>query len=201
VAGFCSRDDGVGTTRSSTCSTTIPARAAATSTSWSAWQRSIQHGRASSPTSHSILRKRVAAKPACPLKDEDWLVLSTIHSAKGQEWRAVFVLNVVDGCIPSDLATGTADEIDEERRLLYVAMTRARDDLVLMQPMRFFIRGQARGGNAHVLAPRSRFIAEADLDAFELVRDRPYHGTGEVIAGTPPTASVDLKAQVRAMWR
>ena len=107
-----------------------------------------------------------------PLKDEDWLTLSTIHSAKGQEWRAVFVLNVVDGCIPSDLATGTTEEIDEERRLLYVAMTRARDDLVLMQPLRFFIRGQVRGGDAHVLAPRSRFIGEADLDAFELLGDQ-----------------------------
>jgi len=134
-----------------------------------------------------------------PLKDEDWLTLSTIHSAKGQEWRAVFVLNVLDGCIPSDLATGTPEEIDEERRLLYVAMTRARDNLVLMQPLRFFIRGQARRGNAHVLAPRSRFIAEADLDAFELVGGAFFSGTDTEIAGKPP--SVDLKAQVRAMWR
>lgn len=134
-----------------------------------------------------------------PLKDEDWLTLSTIHSAKGQEWRAVFVLNVVDGCIPSDLATGTPEEIDEERRLLYVAMTRARDDLVLMQPLRFFIRGQARGGNAHVFAPRSRFIAETDLDAFQLVGDGRYRGTCEAVA--PPSTSVDLKAQVRTMWR
>ncbi len=136
-----------------------------------------------------------------PLKDEDWLTLSTIHSAKGQEWRAVFVLNVVDGCIPSDLATGTPEEIDEERRLLYVAMTRARDNLVLMQPLRFFIRGQARGGNAHVLAPRSRFLTCTDLDAFELVGDRLYRGTGEEIADAPPSASVDLKAQIRAMWQ
>ena len=58
--------------------------------------------------------------------DEDYLVLSTIHSAKGLEWRSVFVLNVVDGCIPSDLAAGSDAEIEEERRLLYVAMTRAR---------------------------------------------------------------------------
>ena len=61
-----------------------------------------------------------------PLLDEDYLILSTIHSAKGQEWKSVFVLNAVDGCIPSDLATGNADEIEEERRLLYVAMTRAQ---------------------------------------------------------------------------
>ena len=64
-----------------------------------------------------------------PLLDEDYLILSTIHSAKGQEWKSVFVLNVVDGCIPSDLGTGTTAEIEEERRLLYVAMTRAKDDL------------------------------------------------------------------------
>ena len=64
-----------------------------------------------------------------PLLDEDYLILSTIHSAKGQEWKSVFVLNVVDGCIPSDLGTGTTAEIEEERRLLYVAMTRAKDNL------------------------------------------------------------------------
>jgi DNA helicase-2/ATP-dependent DNA helicase PcrA len=50
-----------------------------------------------------------------PLLDEDYLILSTIHSAKGQEWKSVFVLNVVDGCIPSDLGTGTSAEIEEER--------------------------------------------------------------------------------------
>ena len=72
-----------------------------------------------------------------PLRDEDYLVLSTIHSAKGQEWKSVFVLNAVDGCIPSDLGTGTTTEIEEERRLLYVAMTRAKDELDLIVPQRF----------------------------------------------------------------
>jgi DNA helicase II / ATP-dependent DNA helicase PcrA len=57
-----------------------------------------------------------------PLLDEDYLVLSTIHSAKGQEWKSVYVLNVVDGCIPSDLGAGTTAELVEERRLLYVAI-------------------------------------------------------------------------------
>src|SRR5260370_16369854 len=69
-----------------------------------------------------------------PLRDEDYLILSTIHSAKGQEWRSVFVLNCVDGCIPSDLATGSSDEIEEERRLLYVAMTLAPHHLALIVP-------------------------------------------------------------------
>jgi DNA helicase-2/ATP-dependent DNA helicase PcrA len=77
-----------------------------------------------------------------PLLDEDYLILSTIHSAKGQEWSSVFVLNVVDGCIPSDLGVGSTPEIEEERRLLYVAMTRAKDQLHLMVPQRFFTHGQ-----------------------------------------------------------
>ena len=62
-----------------------------------------------------------SVEAGAPLLDEDYLILSTIHSAKGQEWKAVFILNVVDGCIPSDMATGTAEDIEEERRLLYVA--------------------------------------------------------------------------------
>ena len=79
-----------------------------------------------------------------PLLDEDYLILSTIHSAKGQEWESLFVLNVVDGCMPSDLGAGTSAELEEERRLLYVAMTRAKDDLHLLVPQRFFVHGQLR---------------------------------------------------------
>ena len=93
-----------------------------------------------------------------PLLDEDYLILSTIHSAKGQEWKAVYVLNVVDGCIPSDMATGNTEEIEEERRLLYVAMTRAKDTLVLVVPQRFYTHGQAKRGDRHVYAARTRFI-------------------------------------------
>src|SRR5438270_1104884 len=93
-----------------------------------------------------------------PLLDEDYLILSTIHSAKGQEWKSVFVLNAVDGCIPSDLGTGTTAEIEEERRLLYVAMTRARDHLHLVMPQRFFTHGQNAKGDRHVYAARTRFI-------------------------------------------
>src|SRR6202048_3869569 len=63
------------------------------------------------------------AEAGRPGLDEDYLLLSTIHSAKGQEWGAVYVLNLVDGCIPSDMATGDSAQIEEERRLPYVAMT------------------------------------------------------------------------------
>ena len=89
-----------------------------------------------------------------PSRDEDYMILSTIHSAKGQEWKAVYVLNVVDGCIPSDMSTGSAEEIEEERRLLYVAMTRARERLQLIVPQRFYVHQQAFAciAYAHTLA-------------------------------------------------
>ncbi len=104
-----------------------------------------------------------------PHRDEDYLILSTIHSAKGQEWKAVHVLNVVDGCIPSDMATGTTEELEEERRLLYVAMTRAKEHLHLIVPHRFYVTQQAGGGDRHVYAGRSRFITEAMAEQFERV--------------------------------
>lgn len=102
-----------------------------------------------------------------PLLDEDYLILSTIHSSKGQEWKSVHVLNVVDGCIPSDMSTGNQDDIEEERRLLYVAMTRAREHLHLVLPNRFFIKQQAQMGDRHVYAARTRFITPAMLKHFE----------------------------------
>ena len=79
-----------------------------------------------------------------PLLDEDWLVLSTIHSAKGLEWDVVHVIHAADGMIPSDMATGDDDEIEEERRLLYVALTRARDALHVYLPMRYYRRPRGR---------------------------------------------------------
>ena len=96
-----------------------------------------------------------------PSRDDDYLILSTIHSAKGQEWKSVHILNVVDGCIPSDMATGTSEDIEEERRLLYVAMTRAKEHLHLIVPQRFFVRQQTAYGDRHVHALRSRFIPAA----------------------------------------
>ena len=107
-----------------------------------------------------------------PHLDEDYLILSTIHSAKGQEWDAVFVLNAADGCIPSDMATGTPEQVEEERRLLYVAMTRARDHLHVIHPLRFYKHQQRRYGDSHMYAPRSRFLPEAVMDRFE----RTTHG-------------------------
>jgi DNA helicase-2/ATP-dependent DNA helicase PcrA len=135
-----------------------------------------------------------------PSRDEDYLILSTIHSAKGQEWKSVFVLNVVDGCIPSDLGVGTTADIEEERRLLYVAMTRAKDQLLLMLPQRFYAHQQARGGDRHVYASRSRFIPAAITGHFEQqIWPRRVQSTPGLAPATG--VSVDLNARMRGMWR
>jgi DNA helicase II / ATP-dependent DNA helicase PcrA len=133
-----------------------------------------------------------------PLLDEDYLILSTIHSAKGQEWKSVLVLNAVDGCIPSDLATGNADEIEEERRLLYVAMTRARDQLDVIVPQRFYSHNQANRGDRYVHALRTRFIPVPVTRLFE---QRTWPGAQPGAAGAKATTQIDVTAKMRAMWR
>ena len=135
-----------------------------------------------------------------PLLDEDYLILSTMHSAKGQEWNAVSVLNVVDGCIPSDVATRNSAEIEEERRLLYVAMTRAKDSLDLIVPQRFYVTQQAGFGDRHVYAGRTRFIPNRLLGHFEQLGWPP---PPPELQGTPGSrqAAIDLAAKMRDMWR
>jgi DNA helicase-2/ATP-dependent DNA helicase PcrA len=134
-----------------------------------------------------------------PGLDEDYLILSTIHSAKGQEWDAVYVLNLVDGCIPSDMATSNPAQIDEERRLLYVAMTRAKQHLHLVQPLRFFRTHQHRFGSGHTIAARSRFLPDDILPLFT----RRAAGNPEAMIDTPvpqSVVSVDIAARLRGMW-
>ncbi|TIN08524.1 ATP-dependent helicase [Mesorhizobium sp.] len=134
-----------------------------------------------------------------PHRDEDYLILSTIHSAKGQEWKNVFVLNTVDGCIPIDLAVGSKEDIDEERRLLYVAMTRAKDGLHLVMPQRFFVHGQAARGDRHVYASRTRFIPASILGAFEQTSWASVQATDD--PRRQPQVRVNLGARMRDMWK
>jgi DNA helicase II / ATP-dependent DNA helicase PcrA len=135
-----------------------------------------------------------------PLLDEDYLILSTIHSAKGQEWKSVFVLNVVDGCMPSDLGAGTSAELEEERRLLYVAMTRAKDDLHLVVPQRFFTHGQHAKGDRHVYASRTRFIPDRLLSLFEKTA-WPLAVAGAAARAASQGPRIDVGARMRGMWR
>ncbi len=135
-----------------------------------------------------------------PRLDEDYLILSTIHSAKGQEWKSVYVLNVVDGCMPSDLGAGTSAEIEEERRLLYVAMTRAKDDLHLVVPQRFFVHGQHARGDRHLYASRTRFIPEKLLGLFEQTA-WPLAPAATRARAASQGPKVDIGARMRGMWR
>lgn len=137
------------------------------------------------------------AEAGRPQLDEDYLILSTIHSAKGQEWDGVFVLNLVDGCIPSDMASGKPEQIDEERRLLYVAMTRAREHLHLLQPQRFYLTHQHRHGRGYVMAPRSRFLPDEVLRLF--TRRTAPHCAADAMP-LRPAAPVDIGARLRDMW-
>jgi DNA helicase-2/ATP-dependent DNA helicase PcrA len=141
-----------------------------------------------------------------PGLDEDYLILSTIHSAKGQEWHAVYVLNVVDGCIPSDMATGSAAEIDEERRLLYVAMTRARERLHLLVPQRFYVTQQSSLGDRHLYGALTRFIPPEVARHFAWVG--PHSAAPEITTaasqaekpGPLPAPGFDIAARARARW-
>ncbi len=133
-----------------------------------------------------------------PSRDEDYLILSTIHSAKGQEWSAVSVLRVVDGCMPSDMATGSPFEIEEERRLLYVAMTRARHHLHLLVPQRFYVTQQSPYGDRHVYGSISRFLPAALHDLFEQVAATTQVKPIEAPAAEP--TSIDVGARLRSHW-
>jgi DNA helicase-2/ATP-dependent DNA helicase PcrA len=133
-----------------------------------------------------------------PSRDEDYLILSTIHSAKGQEWKSVYVLNTIDGCIPSDLGAGTTAELEEERRLLYVAMTRAKDTLDLIVPQRCYVTQQTRNGDRHLYAQRTRFIPETILAHFQ-PRLWPPARAGRPAARRSVTP-IDLAARMRKRW-
>jgi DNA helicase-2/ATP-dependent DNA helicase PcrA len=140
-----------------------------------------------------------SSRAGVPTLDEEFTILSTIHSAKGQEWKAVRILNVVDGCIPSDMATGTPEEIDEERRLLYVAMTRAKNDLDLIVPQRFYTHRQSRTGDRHVYASVSRFVPDTIHSAFDRRSWRePSHGTKTL--GIKPGRVIDVTGSLKRMW-
>ena len=134
-----------------------------------------------------------------PLLDEDYLVLSTVHSAKGQEWDSVHVLNVTDGSFPSEFSTGRPEMIEEERRLLYVAMTRAKDELRLMSPVRFYVTQQAPTGDRYVHGARSRFLTDGVLSRMSRVA-WPAHAEHHVADGTAAGARIDVASRLRNMW-
>jgi DNA helicase-2/ATP-dependent DNA helicase PcrA len=114
------------------------------------------------------------AKP--PHLDEDYVTLSTVHSAKGLEWPSVHLIHAVDGAFPSDMALSTKEGLVEEQRLFYVAVTRARDELAIYAPLRMPHHRRARD-DRHSYAPESRFLTQeslAVLDVVEAPRPRAF---------------------------
>jgi DNA helicase-2/ATP-dependent DNA helicase PcrA len=134
-----------------------------------------------------------------PLLDEDYLVLSTVHSAKGQEWESVQVLNVTDGSFPSEFSTGRPELLEEERRLLYVAMTRAKDELRLLAPVRFYVTGQAARGDRYVHGARSRFLTAPVLARFASVT-WPAGAEPRPDEPVEKKAQVDVASRLRNLW-
>jgi DNA helicase-2/ATP-dependent DNA helicase PcrA len=133
-----------------------------------------------------------------PLLDEDYLILSTVHSAKGQEWDSVYVLNVSDGNFPNEHATGKPELIEEERRLLYVAMTRAKRNLHLIAPLKYYVTQQSRTGDTHIYSARSRFLTPAVMQTLEATT---WPIAPPSIAPPARTAvRIDAAAKLRAMW-
>jgi DNA helicase-2/ATP-dependent DNA helicase PcrA len=137
-----------------------------------------------------------------PMLDEDYLTLTTIHSAKGMEWDTVYLLNVVDGSFPSEFATGKAELIEEERRLFYVALTRAQNDLVLVSPLKFHLTNQSRQGDAHVYGGRSRFLTEKMLKTLDSSTFQGSSMAGDVSlsGGSAESSTLDITARMKEMW-
>ena len=134
-----------------------------------------------------------------PSVDEDWLVLSTVHSAKGLEWDAVHLLHVTEGSFPSDMGVSTPDGLDEERRLFHVALTRARDALHLYAPLRYHHHPRARD-DRHSFAQRSRFLDEAALACCDRVRAAAGTRPVPALGGSATAPARTVAAELDALW-
>lgn len=134
-----------------------------------------------------------------PLLDEDYLVLSTIHSAKGLEWDAVYVIHASDGNIPSDMATGSPEEIDEELRLFYVALTRARNCLYVSFPQRYYHAYRGPRSDQHGYAQLSRFLSKDVLPHLER-RVASERATGAELETAGGSVSGRIRRRTRAIW-
>jgi DNA helicase-2/ATP-dependent DNA helicase PcrA len=126
-----------------------------------------------------------------PHLDEDFVVISTVHSAKGLEWSSVHLPHLVDGAFPSDMALGSPAGLAEERRLFYVATTRARDRLTLYTPLRMPYHRRARD-DRHGLAPASRFLEDEVLSALDIQEQTPPRPRAAVAASVGAPIVVDL---------
>ncbi len=137
-----------------------------------------------------------------PHLDDDWLVLSTIHSAKGLEWDAVYVIHASDGNIPSDMATKNPEEVEEERRLFYVAMTRAKNWLYVCCPLRYYYFARPGVSDRHSFAQPTRFVTPAVAKCFQQqVSSIPGEDTDDDSgASTSKTTSRAVRRKTKDLW-
>jgi DNA helicase-2/ATP-dependent DNA helicase PcrA len=119
-----------------------------------------------------------------PHLDEDYLILSTVHSAKGLEWESVHVLALYDGNFPADMACGSAEEIEEERRLLYVAVTRPRQRLTLYAPVRYYHRPKGID-DAHGYGKPSRFLTDEVQATCDVITPGDPDAAARLVSGAP----------------
>jgi DNA helicase-2/ATP-dependent DNA helicase PcrA len=138
-----------------------------------------------------------------PLRDEDYLILSTIHSAKGLEWDTVFVIHAADGNIPSDMATGSDEEVEEELRLFYVALTRARTRLYVCHPLRYYHAARGSFTDRHGYAQLTRFIPPQLQPHFH--RCTAANGRSSIPSQAPGDGAVPpptrrIRGQIQALW-
>lgn len=152
------------------------------------------HARPQTPADRAEARRRVDR-----VADRTWLVLSTVHSAKGLEWDVVHLLHVTEGSFPSDMGVGTAGGPDEERRLFHVALTRARDSLHLYAPLRYHHHRRARD-DRHGWAQRSRFLDDAALACCDRTTRAPEVVPAPALGRTRSAAAATVAADLDALW-
>jgi DNA helicase-2/ATP-dependent DNA helicase PcrA len=132
--------------------------------------------------------------------DDDYLVLSTIHSAKGLEWDSVYIMHVYDGSLPSEMAISTGNELDEERRLLYVAMTRAKNHLELLFPYRVYSTTRNFFGQALHLQ-LSRFLGSPVKEALESISTKAVSEmAGKTVEPITTSGTADVQKKLRSLW-
>ena len=130
-----------------------------------------------------------------PHLDEDYLILSTVHSAKGMEWTTVHIMHAADGMMPSDMATRDDTQIDEERRLFYVAMTRAKDMLYVYFPLRYY-HHRFGTSDSHGYAQLTRFLPPNVRSLFE------QRTADDVRDGSPgPTSVQETDDWLKQLWQ
>jgi len=137
-----------------------------------------------------------------PVLDDDYLVLSTIHSAKGLEWDAVYVIHAADGNIPSDMATKDSNGVEEERRLFYVALTRAKNWLYVLCPLRYYHSYRPGVSDHFGLAQRTRFLPEPVLKYFDRQITRGLSGQEDDAAGSLNLGltSKAIRGKMKGLW-